>query len=136
MESKTHQILCRKVWERLDKIKKSKDFIAYGQSRAFPLLNAPQPIHGYIPDLLIFHNNYSELILGEAKTRSDIDNMHTLSQLKAYLKYSKEFKKFSIFYEVQKINVSHMRLLLYKARVYHEVGDFKNILLNGTSYPY
>ena len=136
METKAHQLLCRKLLERVDKIKRFKDYIAYGQSRAFPLLNPPQPIHGHIPDLLIFQNNYSELILGEAKTRSDIDNMHTLHQLKAYLKYSKEFKKFLIFFEVHKINVSHMKLFLYKARVYHEILDFKNILLNGLSYPY
>lgn len=136
MESKTHQELCKKVWDRLANLKRTKGFIAFGQSKAFPLLNPPQPIFGYIPDLLIYNNNYKELILGEAKTRSDIDNLHTLNQLKSYLKYSKDFKKYSIYYEVQKVNVSHMRLLLYKARVYHEVSDFNNIYLNGSSFPY
>lgn len=47
----------------------------------------PPKIGGHIPDVYARTNNLQNIIIGEAKTRKDLENEHTMSQFKAFLNY-------------------------------------------------
>ena len=53
----------------------------------------PPLVLGFYPDVFV---NFNKTIIGEAKTRDDINNHHTIQQINAYLKYLSK-KKNSLF---------------------------------------
>lgn len=50
-------------------------------------LNRPPKIGGHIPDVYARVDMLRQAIIGEAKTRKDLENDHTMSQLQAFLAY-------------------------------------------------
>jgi len=51
----------------------------------FTRLSRPPKIHGYLPDVYVRDTRHSQLVIGEAKTRWDLQTKHTLDQLTAFL---------------------------------------------------
>jgi hypothetical protein len=51
-----------------------------------PAQRKPPKIYGYIPDIYISHSSQYSLIIGEAKTASDIESRHTIDQINSYLR--------------------------------------------------
>lgn len=47
----------------------------------------PPIIEGHIPDVYARVDKLQQTIIGEAKTRKDLENAHAMSQFKAYLSY-------------------------------------------------
>jgi len=133
MESQKHQELCKKVFRRIVPAE-LKEASIYAQSLSLPEYHAPQPINGFIPDILIYKNNSSEIIIGEAKTESDIDNKHTINQFEAFLLHSVLFKRFVIYYEVESILTSQLRHLFFKAKLNRNLRHMKNVLINGEAF--
>jgi hypothetical protein len=50
-------------------------------------INRPPNIGGHIPDVYARVDLLRQIIIGEAKTRKDLENDHTMSQLQAFLAY-------------------------------------------------
>ena len=60
----------------------------------FPGDPVPPIIGGYRPDILAyFPPSYSDILIAEAKTSSDIDRQHTFSQIDAFLNYLGEVSR-------------------------------------------
>lgn len=133
MESKKHQDLCLRIFSRISE-KSLKESSVFAQTKALPHYNSPQPIQGFIPDILVLNKDSTESIIGEAKTEEDINNSHTADQLEAYLSYTASFKKYKIFYEVDLLHVSVLRHLFFKARVSRSLNRFQNIFINGDKF--
>jgi len=57
-----------------------------------PIGYGVRKIQNQIPDLHAYSISNGIAIIGEAKTKNDIDNEKTKSQLKNYIKYLKDFK--------------------------------------------
>lgn len=58
--------------------------------------DCPPIINGYKPDLYYQFENV--MIIGEAKTKNDLDNIHTKKQIETYILMCSNFKGESIFY--------------------------------------
>ena len=58
--------------------------------------NCPPTINGYKPDLYYQFEKF--LIIGEAKTRNDLDNIHTRKQIETYILMCSNFEGNSLFY--------------------------------------
>jgi len=56
-----------------------------------PTNNKPPKINGYIPDIFSSISPLGGVIIGEAKTINDIERVHTEEQIKAYLRYCKDY---------------------------------------------
>lgn len=133
MESRKHQELCRRVFSRFSKRFLQNSSI-FAQTLALPRFYPPQPINGYIPDILILNKTSTNSIIGEAKTEEDINNSHTADQLEAYLSFSYGFKNFKVFYEVDIVCVSLLRHLFYKARISRNLHVLRNVFINGVLF--
>jgi hypothetical protein len=46
----------------------------------------PPRVGGFVPDVYARHLNELDLVIGEAKSLDDIENMHTIGQITAFLK--------------------------------------------------
>ena len=130
MESPKHQELCKRALCRI-LTSNHKKAVIFAQSLALPEYHPPQPINGFIPDILIYRNNSTEITIGEAKTESDIDNAHTMDQFEAFLLYSQRFKRFDIYYEVEFILISQLRNLFFKAKLNKGLKYIRNVFING-----
>ena len=50
----------------------------------------PPRIGGHVPDVYARVNSLQQMIIGEAKTRKDIENDHSMSQFRSYLYFCRE----------------------------------------------
>jgi len=55
----------------------------------FNAKDRPPVISGHIPDVFARVDSLQRTIIGEAKTRKDLENEHTMSQFRAYSSYCK-----------------------------------------------
>ena len=46
----------------------------------------PPPIEGYVPDAYVMLNEQGRVVIGEAKSMSDLENSHTEAQVTAFLR--------------------------------------------------
>ena len=53
--------------------------------------HTPPNIGGHVPDVYARVNSLMQTIIGEAKTRKDLENDHSMSQFKAYLSYCRDY---------------------------------------------
>jgi len=84
-ESYTHVCLVKEIisWvERYD-----PQAVIFADSCLFESCETPPKIGNHIPDVFARTNALSGAVIGEAKTRSDLENDHTMSQFRAYLSY-------------------------------------------------
>lgn len=49
--------------------------------------NKPHKINGYVPDVFTASAPNGQTIIGEAKTKRDVDRPHSVEQIKAFLRY-------------------------------------------------
>lgn len=63
------------------------DAIIWADSSIYEEAERPPVIGGHVPDLFARVDNATRYILGEAKTRKDLENEHTYSQIAAFLSY-------------------------------------------------
>ncbi|MGA2545395.1 MAG: hypothetical protein ABSF43_02515 [Rectinemataceae bacterium] len=52
-----------------------------------PAIAKPSGINGYVPDVIGHGLSDGLVVIGEAKTSGDLENLHTQEQLKAFLQY-------------------------------------------------
>jgi hypothetical protein len=84
-ESFTHVKL---VKELIDWVRREHDqVVVLADTSIFPVSDRPPRIGGYVPDLYARVALPTRLVLGEAKTRLDLENEHTAHQLVAFLNY-------------------------------------------------
>jgi hypothetical protein len=50
-----------------------------------PLAKRPPAVNGYVPDVVVPRAFSGRFIIGEAKTRSDLESKHTVAQLEAFV---------------------------------------------------
>lgn len=86
----------------------------------------PMAIGGYIPDVYIKLVNP---ILGEAKTRKDIESIHSRDQYAAYLKHLRIFDSPILLIAVPWDSVAQARSLLRCLQRSHDAMHVKTIVL-------
>jgi hypothetical protein len=60
-------------------------------SAATPAERSPV-IFGYVPDIYYKSADGLLVVIGEAKTRSDLENTHTIAQFKSFLRYCQDYR--------------------------------------------
>ncbi len=58
----------------------------YIEKPDFPKEKRPQMVYGFVPDIIVVNAPKYECIIGEAKTANDIENQHTIDQLRAFIR--------------------------------------------------
>ena len=88
MESKKHHNLVRIMYDYVIKSEKVEKSLV--QSDIFEIVgNVTRMPEGYVPDLYYKYNN--RIIIGEAKTDSDLDREHSILQFKSYINHLKNY---------------------------------------------
>ncbi len=88
-ESYTHVCLVKEIicWvERYD-----PQAIIFADSCIYEAHKTPPKIGSHVPDVYARVNALKQTIIGEAKTRKDLENDHTMSQFTAYLTYCRNY---------------------------------------------
>jgi hypothetical protein len=85
-ETNLHKSYIRNLVEWVQYHKRAKNMYIYAEG--FGLSgNNPQKIYDSIPDLFAITEDKTFVVIGEAKTESDIEREHTYKQIQNYLKY-------------------------------------------------
>lgn len=88
MESKKHHSLVKIIYDYVIKNKKAEKSLI--QSDIFEIDgNVTRMPEGFVPDLYYKYGNM--IIIGEAKTDSDLDREHSILQFKSYINYMKNY---------------------------------------------
>ena len=88
MESKKHHSLVKKIYDYVIANEKAEKSLI--QSDIFEVSgNVTRMPEGFVPDLYYKYDN--KIILGEAKTDSDLDREHSILQFKSYINYLKRY---------------------------------------------
>lgn len=82
-ESLNHVRLVQQIIEHVTSIDPHAVILA--DTSIYNSKDRPPVIGGHIPDVYARVDMLRQTIIGEAKTRKDLENEHTLSQFKAYL---------------------------------------------------
>ena len=57
-----------------------------------PAGKRPQQVSGSVPDVMVINAPGYKCVIGEAKTANDIDNQHTIDQIRVFLRKCAEFE--------------------------------------------
>lgn len=88
--------------------------------------NKPFTINGYIPDMYI---KASRRVLGEAKTRLDIETNHSRAQYKAYLNHLKQYENSIMVIAVPWFAVPQARSLINNIKKNQNAMNVKTIFI-------
>lgn len=76
------------VSELIDWVHREYDSaVVLADTSIYPCTDRPPRIGAHVPDLFAWVDQPTRMVLGEAKTRLDMENEHTKSQLRAFLTY-------------------------------------------------
>jgi hypothetical protein len=84
-ESINHVRLVQKILERVNSI--DTHAVIFADTSIYEAKSRPPNIGGHVPDVYARINMLQQTIIGEAKTRKDLENEHTMSQFKAFLSH-------------------------------------------------
>lgn len=84
-ESLIHVRLVQKIIEWVSNA--DPQAVIFADTSIFEARDRPPKIGGHVPDVYARTDMLGQSIIGEAKTRKDLENEHTMSQLRAYLSY-------------------------------------------------
>lgn len=84
-ESINHVRLVQKIIERVNSI--DPQAVIFADTSIYEATSRPPNIGGHVPDVYARINALQKTIIGEAKTRKDLENEHTMSQYRAYLSF-------------------------------------------------
>lgn len=88
MESKKHHSLVKIIYDYVIGNEEVEESLV--QSDIFEIKgNVTRMPEGFVPDLYYKYDN--KIILGEAKTDSDLDREHSILQFKSYINYLKRY---------------------------------------------
>lgn len=88
--------------------------------------NKPLKIGGYIPDVYVKLDNP---ILGEAKTKKDIESIHSRQQYAAYIKHLRMYEKAVLLLAVPWDSVPQVRSLIRSIQKMHNAMHVKSIII-------
>lgn len=84
-ESFNHVQLVQQIIEHVHRIDPQALILA--DTSIFEAKSRPHKIGGHVPDVYARIDKLNQTIIGEAKTRKDLENEHAMSQFRAYLSY-------------------------------------------------
>ncbi len=88
MESLSHHNLVKEIYKYV--IKQPNIYKELIESDIFEVAGTVTKMQeGYIPDL--YYNHGDIVIIGEAKTEKDLNNLHSIRQLKAYVNHLSQY---------------------------------------------
>lgn len=93
-ESFNHVRLVQQIIEHVNNIDPQAVILA--DSSIYESKGRPPNIGGHVPDVYARVNMLRQTIIGEAKTRKDLENEHTTSQFRAYLSYCVMYPRTSL----------------------------------------
>jgi hypothetical protein len=84
-ESLNHVRLVKAIIERVSNL--DPQAVIFADTSIYEAKDRPPKIGGHVPDVYARIDMLRQAIIGEAKTRKDLENEHTMSQLRAYLSH-------------------------------------------------
>lgn|SRR3989338_2215389 len=88
--------------------------------------NKPVAIEGYIPDVYI---KLGRRIIGEAKTRNDIETIHSREQYAGYLKHLRMYENSVLLIAVPWYSVPQARSLIRRIQRIHDAMEVNSIFI-------
>lgn len=86
-ESLAHVLLVQEIIDWINR--RDSQAVILADTSIFPNKDRPPIIGGHVPDVFARVDSLRQTIIGEAKTRRDLENEHTMSQFRSYSAYCK-----------------------------------------------
>ena len=101
MESGPHLELCKLLKKDMDNAAKHQSQLFWETgTTAFREFPHTSKISGFLPDLKVYTGDFLFCLVGDAKTKKDIENKHTKAQLYAFLNNGNKYRYFALFLRV------------------------------------
>lgn len=84
-ESLNHVLLVKAIIEKISSL--DPQAVIFADTSLYAATDRPPKIGGHVPDVYARIGMLHQAVIGEAKTRKDLENEHTMSQLRAYLSH-------------------------------------------------